>query len=206
MSEANPGIGPADGSRDTERAAVDPATEADPTADGEDEASPAMDYGMKLGLPLALVALAWAFLGPDHILETGRYELPIVASFVEPLSYRFFGYVAGLTFVFALFGGIRCPSVIEEVTDGYVGDLATGLVVPTVGLVLLMAVLGFVFPALFYAATGEFVRGVLILVGVGIVLAIAAAFQALVTIGLLVAAAPLWLPAYVGASVGSAIR
>lgn len=180
----------------------------DDAADREDEFddSPATDFGLKLGVPLALVAGAWAFVGPAHLLELGRYELPIVASFVEPLPYRFFAYVGGITFALALVGGLAYPSLHEEMTDDYAIDLGIGLIIPAVGLTILLAVLGFLFPAVFYAVGGEFVRAGLIVVGV---VAIVVAAFLLRTIALLVIAvwsAPLWLPALLGAGLGQVVR
>lgn len=180
----------------------------DDRTDDEDafEDSSATDFGMKLGVPLALVAAAWAIAGPAHLLEVGRYELPIVASFVEPLPYLFFAYVGGVTFAVALLGGLAYPSMHEEGADGYAIDLAIGLIIPAVGLTLLLAVLGFVFPALFYAVGGDIVRAGLIIVGVAII--VVAAFL-LRTIALLVVAvwsAPLWLPAILGAGLGQVVR
>lgn len=178
----------------------------DDSIDDEFEDSPATDFGLKLGVPLALVAGAWAFVGPAHLLELGRYELPIVAGIVEPLPYRFFVYVGGVTFAVALLGGLAYPSFHDENTDNYAIDLGIGVIMPPVGLTLLLAVLGFLFPALFYAVGGEFVRAGLILVGVVIIVVAALLLRTIALLVIAVWSAPLWLPALVGAGLGQVLR
>lgn len=180
----------------------------DVAADREDEFedSPATDFGLLLGVPLALVAGAWAFVGPGHLLELGRYELPIVASVVEPLPYRFFVYVGGVTFALALIGGLTYPSLHEEMTDEYAIDLAIGLILPAVGLTLLLAVLGFLFPALFYLIGGEFVRAGTIVVGVVAIVVAAYLLRTVALLAIAVWSAPLWLPAILGAGIGQVLR
>lgn len=168
----------------------------------DDESSPAEDFGMKLGAGLTIVALVWAFVGPGHLLEVGRYELPIVASFVEPLQVTYLLYVGGLTFLLALIGAIAFPALDVEAGDGYEGDLAMGLIIPPIVVVLVMAVLGFVFPALFYLVGGEVVRAGLILGGVVVVAVVAFLVRTITLIALAVAAAPLWVPSFAGAYAG----
>lgn len=179
---------------------------ADSMETDDDESSPAEDFGTRLGVPLALLALAWAFVGPAHLLELGRYELPIVASFVEPTSYAFFLYLAGVTFVIALAGALSFPSRTDEPQDDYAGDLATGLIIPTIVVVVAMVALGFVFPALFYAVTGELMRAGLILVGVVVAAVAALILQTIVLLAVAVVSAPLWAPAFAGAYAGSFLR
>lgn len=174
--------------------------------DDENEESPATDFGIKLGVPLALVALGWAFVGPANILEVGRYELPIVASFVEPFPIVFFGYVGAVTFAFALVGAVLFPSRAEEAVDEYATDLAIGLIIPAVGVVVLMAILGFVFPALFYLVAGEIGRAGLILAGVAVVVVAAFLLQTIAILVIALWSAPLWLPAIAGAYVGSFVQ
>lgn len=182
----------------------------EPAEDGRDEGeieeSPATDFGIKLGVPLVLVALAWAFIGPAHLLEVGRYELPIVASFVEPLPYLFFGYVGAVTFAFALVGAVVFPSRAEEANDEYAVDLAIGLILPAVGVVVLMAVLGFVFPALFYLVAGEIGRAGLILAGVAVILVAAFLLRTIAILVIALWSAPLWVPAIAGAYVGAFVQ
>lgn len=180
----------------------------DSTVDDLDEFedSPATDFGMKVGVLLALVAGAWAFVGPAHLLELGRYELPIVASVVEPLPYRFFAYVGGVTFTVALLGGVAYPNFSDEGTDEYAVDLAIGLIIPAVGLTLLLAVLGFLFPALFYAVGGDVVRAGLIIVGVVIIVVAAFLLRTIAVLVIAVWSAPLWLPAILGAGLGQILR
>lgn len=172
---------------------------------GDVEEAPAMDVGMKLGVPLSVVALVWAFVGPAHLLEVGRYELPIVASFVEPLPVRFFLYIGGVTFAFALAGGYVVPAIVDE-DEGDAIDVAIGLLIPVVVLTVLVALLGFVFPALFYLLTGEFVRAGLIFVGVALAVVIALFKLRIAMLIVGVWSAPLWLAALVGAVVGQFVR
>lgn len=178
------------------------------TVDGEDdlEDSPATDFGMKLGVPLALVAAALAVVGPARLLELGRYELPIVASFVEPPPYSFFASVGGVTLAVALVGGLAYPSLHDERTDDYAIDFAIGLILPAVGLTLLLAILGFLFPALFYAVGGEFVRAGLIVVGVLAIVVVAYLLRTIAILVIAVWSAPLWLPAILGAGIGQILR
>lgn len=168
----------------------------------EDESSPAENFGTKLGVGLTIVALVWAFVGPSHLLEVGRYELPIVASFVEPLQVTYLLYVGGLTFLLALVGGIAFPAVDPEAGDDYEGDLAMGLIIPPIVVVLVMAVLGFVFPALFYLVGGEVVRAGLILGGIVVVAVVAFLVRTITLVALAVATAPLWVPSFAGAYAG----
>lgn len=172
----------------------------------EDEPSPAEGFGTRIGVGLAAVALVWAFFGPGHILEVGRYELPIVASFVEPLPYRFFAYVGGIIFVLALGSALAVPSRVDDYQEGYATSLAMGLITPTVAATIVVAALGFLVPALFYAVSGELARAGMILVGI-VVLAIGAfVLQTIAILAIAVVSAPLWAPAFAGAYVGSALH
>lgn len=175
-------------------------------AEKDEESSPAEQFGTRLGLGLAVVALAWAFAGPAHLLDVGRFELPIVASFVEPLPYAFFAYLAGVTFVVALAGALAVPSRVEDPQEDWASDFATGLIVPTVVLVGIMIVLGFLVPAVFYAVSGELARAGMIVVGVVVVGVGAVFLQTIVLLAVAVAAAPLWVPAFAGAHAGSFLR
>lgn len=205
------------GADETERAEIEDAlaatadeeatgADAEATREAEEETSPAEDFGYRLGAALALVALVWAVAGPSHLLEVGRYEFPIVASFVEPLPYAFFGYVAGATFLLAFAGAWAFPSVTDEFQDAYASDLATGLITPTIVVTLAVALLGFLLPALYYLVTGQFGDAVLILVGLAVVVVGALLLQAIALVVVVVATTPLWVPAFAGAHAGSILR
>jgi hypothetical protein len=179
-------------------------TQSEP--DDEEESSPAEDFALRLGLPLALVAFALAFIGPAPLLETSRFELPVLASFREPFQTMFFAYVGAVTFAFALFGALTFPSLWDEDQEGYEGGLAISLIIPSVGIAVVLAILGAVFPALYYFVTGQLVQGALVLVGAVIIVAIGLAFETIAILVLAAAAAPLWLPSYLGAYAGGFLQ
>lgn len=201
MSEPNAGAsaGLADGAGQDVSSKTTDATD-------EDESSPAEDFGIKLGVPLAIVAIVWAFVGPANLLEVGRYELPVVASFVEPLPYTFFAYIAAVTFVLALVGALVFPSRVPGASDDYAHDLAMGLIIPPVVAVVGMVALGFLVPAAFYAVTGELTTAGMIVLGMIVVGVGAFILQTIVILAVAVASAPLWAPAFAGAYVGTVVR
>lgn len=179
--------------------------DADEDPLGEVPESPSMDVGMQFGVGLALVALVWAVVGPSHLLEVGRYEWPIVASFVEPLPVRFFLYLGGVTFGFALAAALAFPRLADP-EDWDAIDLAIGLLIPIVVLTAVVALLGFVVPAVFYAVTGEVLRAGLILVGVAILLVVADAKRTVALLVVGIWSAPLWVAAFAGAGLGGRLR
>ena len=66
--------------------------------DDTEESGPAEDFGLLLGVPLALIALVLAFVGPVRILTLFRFDLPIVASFRSPIQYEYFAYIGAVFF------------------------------------------------------------------------------------------------------------
>lgn len=176
------------------------------TDEDEAESSPADGFALRLGLPLALIAVALAFVGPVPLLETSRYELPVLASFQEPFQTMYFVYLGIATFGFALVGAFAFPSLREPEQDSYEGNIAISLILPSVAIAVLLAILGAVFPALYYIVTGELVQGGLVLVGAIVIVAIGFIFETIAILALAVAAAPLWLPSYLGSYAGGFIQ
>lgn len=180
---------------------------ADDEAESEDDGSSAVDdFGFRIGIPLALIAVAWAFVGPAHLVETGRFEWPIVASLAEPVQPAFFAFVGGVVFLFGFLGSLVFPSTTDEDQEGYASDLAINLLVPTIGVVILMVVLGYLVPAVHYLLNGALLDAGLILVGIVVVVAIALAFETIAALAVMAASAPLWVPSFAGAYSGSFLR
>lgn len=190
---------------------------AEPPADDEadDENGPANDFGLLLGVPLALIALVLAFVGPVPLLELFRYELPIVASFRSPIEYTYFAYVGGITFIVALVGAVLFPvlrsdDAVEYAEDGsisgYESDLAIGLIMPPAILAVLMTIAGFVFPAVFYVIGGDVIRAGQILLVVGVLIAVALIFQIIAILAIALLSIPLLVPSFLGAYVGGFTR
>lgn len=182
----------------------DPASDDEP--DDDDETTPAELFGQKLGLPLAAVALALAFVGPAPILELFRYELPMIASFRDSAGYGYLAWVGGATAVLGFAGGVAFRAVTDVDQVEYESDLAEGLVIPTVVLGVLMAALGYLVPLLYYVGTVQLARAGGIVIGIVIVAVVLALFSFLVMIALIVLAIPLWVPAYAGVYAGSYAR
>lgn len=179
-------------------------TDTDDEAD--DETSVASSFAFTLGLGLAVVAVGWAFFGPAALLETGRYELPVLASFREPFQTMFFAYIGAVTFGFAFLGSIALPSMRDVESESYETDFAISLVLPAAGVTVLMIVLGLLFPALFYLVNGELVRAGLVL-GMALVIVVAALiYDVLGFLILGIVSIPLWLPSFVGAYAGGFLQ
>lgn len=183
------------------------------TAEGEteggeddDEGNPlAESFGLKLGVPLGVILLGWAFVGPGHLLTTGRFELPILASFRQPFRVEYLAYVAATTFAFAFAGGLVFPWVFDD--DGpYESSLAINLVLPAVAITVLLAVVGLVFPALFYVVTGDVVRAGLVLGMAVVVVVVALIFRLVAMLVVGIWSAPLWLSSFAGVYTGSYLR
>ncbi|WP_181687306.1 hypothetical protein [Halorhabdus salina] len=181
----------------------------------EEESGPAEEFGTRLGIVLGLILTVWAFVGPASLFELFRYELPIVASFRDPIPNAFFGYMGGITLLFAIVGAIAFPLrrpneamdyVESDELSGYESDFAIGLVIPVAAIAVVIAVLGFVFPALYYAVTGEFVRAGTILLGVIIMIAIAYLLSWIAILIVGVASLPVVIPSFVGSYLGGFVR
>lgn len=199
-----------EGLLDEEEAETDPESEEE-----DDESGPAVDFGLYLGVPLALIALVLAFVGPVRILTLFRYELPIVASFRSPLELTYFAYLGGASFLFALGGAVAFPLVrsddaLEYLEDGdvsgYEVDLALGLIMPAAALAVLMAVAGFLFPALFYLVGGELIRAGQILLMVIVVVVLAVILQTIAMLVIAVWSSPLLIPSFLGSYLGGFLR
>lgn len=170
----------------------------------DDESSPAMDFGMKIGIPFAIVAVGLLFVGPQPLLEfdmSGRY---IIES-VDQGGPGNIVYISGATLALSFVLGLFYPMIAGDVVDDFKTDLGLGLVVPTLGLMALLVVVFLFWPALYELMNGAIVDA---LISVGIAVVVIAVAVAGNVISLVIAAiATLYVvgPALVGSYLGGFI-
>ncbi|QGN07697.1 hypothetical protein Hrd1104_10565 [Halorhabdus sp. CBA1104] len=183
--------------------------------EGDDGSGPAERFGMLVGAVLGIVLAGWAFFGPGHILELFRYELPVVASFRQPVPLAFFGYAGALTFAFAFVGAIAFPIVRPNEANAYGGHdeiagyewaFAKGLVGAIVAIALAIALLGVLVPAGYHVVTGRYSQALIMGLVAGAMVAGGYWLWWVATVGFRVATVPILVPAYVGARLGSVVR
>ena len=181
--------------------------------DGEDEGDeyeggPAMDVGLKLGAPLALVAVGLLFVGPQPLLEfdpTGKY-------FINTLDVGGPGnivYISTATLGLSFLAGLLYPSLADELDDDFKLDLGLGLSLPTVA-VMGLGVLFFLFwPAVFALLNGALAEAlislVVALVLVGIAIAGSIVTLVVAAIATIYFVGPALIGSYVGGFVGERI-
>ncbi|WP_227133862.1 hypothetical protein [Halorubellus salinus] len=179
------------------------------TGDDEDdeyEGGPAMDFGLKLGAPFALVTVGLLFVDPQPLLEfdpTGKY-------FIDTLDVGGPGnivYISASTLALSFLAGLLYPSLADDIDadDDFKMDLGLGLSLPTVA-VMGLGVLFFMFwPAVFALLNGALVEA-LITVVIAVVLVAIAVAGSIVTL-VVAAIATLYFvgPALIGSYVGGFI-
>jgi len=170
--------------------------------DEEFESSAAMDVGMKVGAPFALVAVGLLFVGPTPLLEFdvgGQY-------IIDTLDVGGPGnivYISALTLALAFLAGLLYPSLIEdELDDEFKLDLGLGLVVPTLGLLALLVLVFMFWPALWALMNGAIVEALLVVVVAVVLLAIAFAGSIITLVVAAIATLYVVGPALVGSYVG----
>jgi len=174
--------------------------------DGEDEdeeyeGGPAMDVGLKLGAPFALVAVGLLFVGPQPLLEfdpTGRY-------FIDTLDVGGPGnivYISTGTLALSFLSGLLYPSFADELDDDFKMDLGLGLSLPTIA-VMGLGVLFFLFwPAVFALLNGALVEALLSLVVALVLVGIAVAGSIITLVVAAIATIYFVGPALIGSYVG----
>jgi hypothetical protein len=175
--------------------------------DGEDEddeyeGGPAMDFGLKLGAPFALVAVGLLFVGPQPLLEfdpTGRY-------FVNTLDVGGPGnivYISAGTLALSFLSGLLYPSFADGLDDDdFKMDLGLGLSLPTVA-IMGLGVLFFLFwPAVFALLNGALVEALLSLVVALVLVGIAIAGSIITIVVAAIATIYFVGPALIGSYVG----
>ncbi|WP_323674372.1 hypothetical protein [Halorubellus sp. PRR65] len=174
--------------------------------DDEYEGGPAMDFGLKLGAPFALVAVGLLFVGPQPLLEfdpTGRYV-------IDTLDVGGPGnivYISAATLALSFLAGLLYPSVADDLDadDDFKMDLGLGLSLPTVA-VMGLGVLFFMFwPAVFALLNGALVEALLTVVVAVVLVAIAVAGSVVTLVVAAVATLYFVGPALVGSYVGGFI-
>jgi hypothetical protein len=181
--------------------------------DGEDEddeyeGGPAMDAGLKLGAPFALVAVGLLFVGPQPLLEfdpTGRY-------FIDTLDVGGPGnivYISASTLGLAFLSGLLYPSFAADLDENFKMDLGLGLSLPTVAVMGLGVLFFALWPVLFDLLNGAFVDAlitlVVVLVLVGIAIAGSVITLVVAAIATLYFVGPALVGSYVGGFVGERI-
>jgi len=169
--------------------------------DEEFESSAAMDVGMKVGAPFALVAVGLLFVGPTPLLEFdvgGQY-------IIDTLDVGGPGnivYISALTLALAFLAGLLYPSVADDVDDEFKLDLGLGLAVPTLGLLALLVLVFMFWPALWALMNGAIVEALLVVVVAVVLLAIAFAGSIITLVVAAIATLYVVGPALVGSYVG----
>lgn len=174
--------------------------------DDEYEGGPAMDFGLKLGAPFALVAVGLLFVGPQPLLEfdpTGKY-------FIDTLDVGGPGnivYISASTLALSFLAGLLYPSLEDDLDadDDFKMDLGLGLSLPTVA-VMGLGVLFFMFwPAVFALLNGALVEALITVVIAVVLVAIAVAGSIITLVVAAIATLYFVGPALVGSYVGGFI-
>lgn len=174
----------------------------DADVDEEDEeSSPAMDFGLKVGAPLALVAVGLLFVGPAPLLKFTPGDI----MFVDSTSVEGPGniwYISGLTLALSFVTGLLYPSIVEDPVDDFKMDLGLGISFPTLGVLGALALLVLFWPVLFSLLNGALIEAGIMLVVAVVVIGIAVV-GSIITIALAAIATLYFVgPALVGSYVG----
>lgn len=186
---------------DDDGSLADAVGEGEEAADEEYEGGPAMDVGLKLGAPFALVAVGLLFVGPQPLLEfdsTGRYFID-TADVGGPGNIV---YISTATLALSFLSGLLYPSFADELDDDFKMDLGLGLSLPTVA-VMGLGVLFFLFwPAVFALLNGALVEALISLVVALVLVGIAIAGSVITLVVAAIATIYFVGPALVGSYVG----
>lgn len=180
---------------------ADAVGEGEEAADEEYEGGPAMDVGLKLGAPFALVAVGLLFVGPQPLLEfdpTGRY----VIDTLDVGGPGNIAYISAATLALSFLSGLLYPSFADELDDDFKMDLGLGLSLPTVAAMALGVLFFALWPVLFDLLNGAFVDALITLVVVIVLLAIAVAGSVVTLVVAAIATLYFVGPALVGSYVG----
>jgi len=174
----------------------------------EDESSPAMDFGLKVGAPLALVAVGLLFVGPEPLLKFTPGDIV----FVDTTSGDGPGnivYISGLTLALSTLTGLVYPSIASEPVDDFKMDLGLGISFPTIGVLGALVVLMLFWPVLFSLLAGEFLTAgimlVIAVVAIGIAVAGSIITLAIAAVATLYFVGPALVGSYVGGFLGELV-
>lgn len=185
------------------------AADAESDTDGEDDeddgGGPAMDYALKLGLPLAVVTVGLLFVGPEPLVRftPGSDVLleGIDGSGLGPIPY-----ISGAVFCVAFLAGVTYPHFGEELYDEFKTDLAMGTLMPTGGLMALIVGITVFWPVVHFALGGQLITATVLLVLIAVIIAISLSASigilALAVIAGLYLVVPSVLGAYLGGFIG----
>lgn len=169
--------------------------------DEESESSAAMDFGMKVGAPLAILAVGLLFVGPAPHLQFTPGDVVLIES-LDVGGAGNVWYISGATLVLSLLVGLVYPSLADELDEDYKMDLGLGVAFPTLGLMgaLVLAVL--LWPVVHSLLAGALVEAGFFLVVAVVVIGIAVA-GSIITLAI-AALATLYIvgPALVGSYAG----
>ena len=179
------------------------AVTGDDDEEEEYEGGPAMDFGLKLGVPFALVAVGLLFVGPEPLLAfdpQGKY-------IIDTLDVGGPGnivYISASTLALSFLAGLLYPSMADDLDadDDFRMDLGLGLSLPTVA-VMGLGVLFFMFwPAVFALLNGALVEALITVVVAVVLVAIAVAGSVITLVVAAIATLYFVGPALVGSYVG----
>lgn len=169
--------------------------------DEESESSAAMDFGMKVGAPLAILAVGLLFVGPAPHLRFTPGDVVLIES-LDVGGPGNVWYISGATLVLSLLVGLVYPSLADELDEDYKMDLGLGVAFPTLGLMgaLVLAVL--LWPVVHSLLAGALVEAGFFIVVAVVIIGIAVA-GSIITLAI-AALATLYIvgPALVGSYVG----
>lgn len=181
------------------------AVEAEPA---DDETSPAMDFGMKIGVPFAIVAVGLLFVGPQPLLEfdmSGKY----IIETVDQGGPGNIVYISGATLALAFVLGVFYPLFVNDPVDDFKMDLGLGLVVPTLGLMAVLVLVFLFWPALYEFMNGAIVDALISIVIAVVLIAIAVAGNlislVIAAIATLYVVGPALIGSYLGGFIGGAM-
>lgn len=174
----------------------------------DEESSPAMDFGLKLGAPLALVAVGLLFVGPAPLLKFTPGDVVFVGSTNVDGPGNIW-YISGLTFAVSLVTGLLYPSFTDDPLEDFKTDLGLGISFPTIGVLVVLGLLLLFWPVLYSLLAGKLITAgvflVVAVVAVGIAVAGSIVTLALIAIATLYFVGPALVGSYVGGFVGELI-
>jgi hypothetical protein len=173
--------------------------------DEEFESGPAMDFGLKIGAPFALVAVGLLFVGPTPLLEFDPGGMYIIDT-LDVGGPGNIVYISAATLVLSLFAGLVYPFTAEDLDEDFKMDIGLGISLPTIALVGALVLLFLLWPVLYSLLNGALIQaGIALVVAVVIVgIAVAGSIITLVlaAIATLYFVGPALLGSYVGGFVG----
>ncbi len=183
---------------------ADDGTVADDSVEDDDESGPAETFGLKFGVPLAVVAVGLLFIGPSPMFELSLGG-EMLFDTLQDSGYGPIPYISGTTLLVGLATGLAYPMSNKERYDGYKSEMAIGLVLPTGALMALLVLVAVFWPTVHFALAGDLITATIYLVIAAVIVAIATgAFVVIIAVGLL-ALLYLIIPSFVGVYAGALV-